>query len=38
MRYGLVACGSNDNGRMVGLDNLVGPLQPWDSMVLQPAA
>jgi len=32
MRYGLVACGSNGNGRMVGLDDLVGPFQPCDSM------
>jgi len=27
-----VACGSNGNGRMVGLDVLVGPFQPSDSM------
>jgi len=29
-----VACGSNGNGRMVGLDDLVGPFQPCDSMIL----
>jgi len=34
MRYGLVTCGSNGNGRMVGLDDLVGPFQPCDSMIL----
>jgi len=28
-----VACGSNGNGRMVGLDDLVGPFQPCDSMI-----
>jgi len=28
-----VACGSNANGRMVGLDDLVGPFQPCDSMI-----
>ena len=33
-RYGLVACGSNGNGRMVGLDDPVGPFQPCDSMIL----
>jgi len=33
-RYGLVACGGNGNGRMVGLDDLVGPFQPCDSMSL----
>ena len=27
-----MACGSNGNGRMVGLDDLVGPFQPCDSM------
>ena len=32
MRYGLVACGSKGNGRTVGLDDLVGPFQPCDSM------
>ena len=32
--YGLVACGSNSNGRVVGLDDLVGPFQPCDSMIL----
>jgi len=34
MRYGLVACGSKGNGRTVGLDDLVGPFQPCDSMIL----
>ena len=29
-----MACGSNGNGRMVGLDDLVGPFQPCDSMIL----
>jgi len=33
MRYGLVACGSNGDGRMVGLEDLVGPFQPCDSMI-----
>jgi len=33
-RYGLVACGSNGNGRMVGLGDLVGSFQPCDSMIL----
>jgi len=33
-RYGLVACGSKGNGRTVGLDDLIGPFQPWDSMIL----
>ena len=33
-RYGLVACGSKGNGRMVGLDGLVGPFQPCDSTIL----
>jgi len=33
-RYGLVAYGSNGNGRMVGPDDLVGPFQPCDSMIL----
>ena len=32
--YGLVACGSNGNRRMVGLADLVGPFQPCDSMIL----
>jgi len=32
MRYGLVACGSKGNGRMIRLDDLVGPFQPCDSM------
>ena len=30
---GLGACGSNGNGRTVGLDDLVGPFQPCDSEV-----
>jgi len=34
MRYSLVACGSKGNGRIVGLDDLVGPFQPCDSMIL----
>ena len=34
MRYDLVACGSKGSGRMVGLDDLVGPFQPRDSMIL----
>ena len=29
-----MACGNKDNGRMVGLDDLVGPFQPCDSMIL----
>jgi len=29
-----VACGSNGDGRTVGLDDLVGPFQPCDSMIL----
>ena len=30
-----MACdGSNGNGRTVGLDDLVGPFQPCDSMIL----
>ena len=33
-RYGSVACGSKGNGRTVGLDDLVDPFQPWDSMIL----
>ena len=33
-RYGLVACGSSSDGRVVGLDDLVGPFQPCDSMIL----
>lgn len=28
MRYGLVACGSNSDGRIVGLEDLLGPFQP----------
>ena len=35
MSCGLVASGSNGNGRMVGLDDLVGLFQPCDSMILQ---
>jgi len=34
MRYGLVACGSKGNGRTVGVDDLVGPFKPCDSMIL----
>lgn len=34
MKYGLVAHDSNDNGGTVGLDDLVGPFQPRDSMIL----
>jgi len=33
-RYGLVACSSKGNGRTVGLDDLVGRFQPWDSTIL----
>jgi len=29
-----VVCGSKDNGRTVGLDDLVGPFQPYDFMIL----
>ena len=29
-----MVCGSKGNGRMVGLDELVGPFQPCDSMIL----
>ena len=32
-RYGLVASGSNGNGRIVELDDLVGPFQLSDSMI-----
>ena len=32
-RYGLVACGGKD-GKMVGLDDLVGPFQLCDSVIL----
>jgi len=35
MRYVLVACGSKGNGRTVGLDDLIGPFQPCDSMKVQ---
>ena len=37
MRYSLAACGSNGNRRAVGLDDLddlLGPFQPCDSMIL----
>ena len=34
-RCGLGTCGSKDNGRSVGLDDLVGPFQPCDSMILR---
>jgi len=34
MRYGLVASDSNGDGKTVGLDDLVGPFQPCDSMIL----
>jgi len=27
-------CGNKGNGRLVGLDDLVGPFQPYDSMIL----
>jgi len=33
-RYGLVACGTNGNGKVVGLDDLAGHFQPCDSMIL----
>jgi len=33
-RYGLVACSSKGNGRMVGLYDLVGPFQTCDFMIL----
>ena len=33
-RYGLVACGSNGDGRTVGRDYLIGPFQPWGSLIL----
>jgi len=29
-----VACGSKGNERTVGLDDLLGPFQPFDSMIL----
>jgi len=29
-----VVCGSKDNGRTVGLDDLVGPFQPYDFTIL----
>lgn len=31
-RCGLVACGSDGDRRVVGLDNPVGPFQPCDSV------
>ena len=34
MRYGLVASDSSGDGKTVGLDDLVGPFQPCDSMIL----
>ena len=34
MRYGSVGCGSNGDGRTVGLGDLVGPFRPCDSMIL----
>ena len=34
MRYGLVSSGSSGNGRMAGLDDLAGPFQPCDSVIL----
>jgi len=34
MRHGLVACGSTGDWKTVGLDDLVGPFQPCDSMSL----
>lgn len=34
MKYGLVACDSNDDGRTVGLDGLVCPFQPCDPVIL----
>ena len=33
-RYGLVACSSKGNARVVGLDDLVGLFQSCDSMIL----
>ena len=33
-RYGLVACGTNGNGKAVGLDDLAGRFQHCDSMLL----
>ena len=33
MRYDLVACGTNGNGKVVGLDDPAGPFQPCDSMI-----
>ena len=30
-----MACGSNGDGRTVGLDDPVGPFQPYDSMILK---
>jgi len=34
MRYGLVACSTNGNGKAVGLDDLAGHFQSCDSMIL----
>jgi len=34
MRYGLVACGTNGNGKEVGLGDLAGHFQPCDSIIL----
>lgn len=34
MRYGSVGCGSNGDGRTIGLGDLVGTFQPCDSMIL----
>ena len=30
-----MACGNSGSGRTVGLDDLVGPFQPCDSMILR---
>lgn len=37
MKYGLVACDSNDDGRTVGLDDLVGAFHPCDSVIQLPS-
>lgn len=37
-RHGLVACGKNGNGRMVGLNGLEGHFQPCDSIYDSKAA
>jgi len=34
MRYSLVVCGSYGDGRTTALDDLVGPFQPCDCMIL----